>query len=116
MGGAIRYRLARFMGRGSLFAPLYSDLMPAKYLGLYMGRSVICSPYGLALVRYLSLLFAVDWLQCLALARLWLLVWLIVRLWFLLGNIPIKIFLFFCCIFVGICSILIPSTNKRGKK
>jgi hypothetical protein len=45
--------------------------MPAKYLGLYMGRSVICSPYGLALVRYLSLLFAVDWLQCLALATLW---------------------------------------------
>jgi hypothetical protein len=37
--------------------------MPAKYLGLYMGRSVICSPYGLALVRYMSLLFAVDWLQ-----------------------------------------------------
>ena len=53
-----------------MFAPLYSDLMPAKYLGLYLGRSVICSPYGLALVRYLSLLFAVDWLQCLALATL----------------------------------------------
>jgi hypothetical protein len=45
--------------------------MPAKYLGLYMGRSVICSPYGLALVRLLLFLCAVDWLQCLALATLW---------------------------------------------
>jgi hypothetical protein len=35
-----------------------------------MGRSVICSPYGLALVRLLLFLCAVDWLQCLALATL----------------------------------------------
>jgi hypothetical protein len=29
--------------------------MPAKYLGLYMGRSVICSPYGLALATLWAL-------------------------------------------------------------